>query len=81
MTQSREWRNDQERRRLAEAVRTACIQALVTGYEEAGISGLCAEGALEYALDAVRMLDIQTVIDGLYGEPDGPPAFTPPAAD
>ena len=55
--------SDAERHRLAEAVKAACIAAAVSGYEQAGISGLCQEGALECALDAIRMLDVQPVID------------------
>ena len=57
--------SDGERRRIAEAVKAACIQAALSGFEEAGVSGLCHEGALEYALDAIRMLDVETVIDSL----------------
>ncbi len=56
---------DGERRRLAEAVKAACIRAAVSGYEDAGVSGLCHDGALEYALDAIRMLDVEAVIDSL----------------
>ncbi len=55
-----------ERRRIAEAVKAACLQAAMAGYENAGISGLCEEGALECALDAIRMLDIDAVITGLH---------------
>jgi len=57
--------DDEERRRIAEAVKTACVRAAVSGYENAGISGLCHEGALECALDAMRMLDIDAVIRSL----------------
>ena len=32
-------------RRLAEAVRAACVAAALRGYEEARMSGLCHEGA------------------------------------
>lgn len=53
---------DDERRRVAEAVKTACVEAAVAGYESAGISGLCHEGALEYALDAIRMLDLDALL-------------------
>ncbi|MDA8364979.1 MAG: acetyltransferase [Gammaproteobacteria bacterium] len=65
MTGEQEWNGKAEWHRLAEAVKAACIQAAISGYEEAGISGLCEEGALEYALDAIRMLDVQAVIDNL----------------
>ena len=43
---------------FAEAVRAACIQAAVDGYENASISGLCGEGAFEAAISAIRMLDL-----------------------
>ena len=45
-------------RRLAEAVRTACIQAALEAYEEGGIRGLCAEGRWEYAISAMQQLDV-----------------------
>ncbi|WP_233279512.1 acetyltransferase [Acidihalobacter yilgarnensis] len=48
---------------MAERVRTACREAAVAAYEEAALRGLCAEGALEYALDAIRRLDLETVIE------------------
>lgn len=44
---------------LAEAVRAACIQAAIDGYENASMSGLCAEGAFEAAIGAIRMLDLE----------------------
>jgi hypothetical protein len=43
---------------LAEAVRSACIRAVLDGYQQAAMSGLCHEGAFEAAVDAVRMLDL-----------------------
>lgn len=53
----------EQERRLAEAVRDACIRAWREGYEDAGMSGLCAEGALEAALSAVQRLDLNAVVD------------------
>ncbi|HSS65084.1 MAG TPA: acetyltransferase [Gammaproteobacteria bacterium] len=53
---------DQE---IAEAVRAACIQAALNGYENASISGLCAEGAFEAAISAIRMLDLKMLTEGL----------------
>jgi formiminotetrahydrofolate cyclodeaminase len=41
-------------RQLAEAVRKACLDAAIDGYERASISGLCHEGAWEAALSAIR---------------------------
>jgi hypothetical protein len=47
---------------LAEAVRAACIAAAQEAHEEGGIRGLCAEGRWEYALDAIRRLDLAAVL-------------------
>jgi hypothetical protein len=44
---------------LAEAVRQACIQAALDAYEDAGISGLCAEGRWEAAIGAMQSLDLK----------------------
>jgi hypothetical protein len=47
---------------VAEAVRTACLQAAQQGYERTGADGLCDEGALEVALDAVQSLDLESLM-------------------
>jgi hypothetical protein len=47
---------------IAQVVKDACIHAAREGYESAAISGLCCEGALEAAVSAVRMLDLETVL-------------------
>ena len=57
------------KRRIAEAVRQACLDAARAGYENAGISGLCEEGRWECAVDAIRALDLEAVIAAL---PDNP---------
>jgi hypothetical protein len=49
-------------RQLAEAIRAACIQAALEGYQDASMSGLCHEGAWEMAIDAMRALDIEAII-------------------
>lgn len=41
----------------AEAIRRALIDAAVIAYEDAGLSGLCAEGRWEAAVDAMRTVD------------------------
>ena len=51
-----------EARRMAEAVRSACIAAALNGYENAAISGLCHEGAWEAAIGAMRMLDVEKLL-------------------
>ena len=47
---------------LAGRVRNACVLAALDGYERAQIAGLCQEGALEYAVDAMRTLDLRTIL-------------------
>ncbi|HKQ31208.1 MAG TPA: hypothetical protein VJS66_07990 [Burkholderiales bacterium] len=49
-------------RRIAEAVRQLCIQAARRGYRQAAESGLCDEGALEAAIGAMQMLDLNQVV-------------------
>lgn len=55
-----------DKRRIAEATRRACIEAALAGYESAAISGLCHEGAWENAISAIRRLDLEDIIS------DGP---------
>ena len=45
-------------RNRAEAVRAALIDAALVAYEDAGLSGLCAEGRWEAAVAAMRSLDV-----------------------
>jgi hypothetical protein len=58
---------------LAEAIRDACLKAAQTGFEDALMDGLCYEGAVEVALDAVRALNIDAVIQSaaLKDKPTG----------
>lgn len=46
---------------LAEQVRTACLQAALAAYEEAGMLGLCQEGRFELAVDAINNLDLSAL--------------------
>jgi hypothetical protein len=46
---------------VAQAVRTACIEAALAAYEDAGISGLCAEGRWEAAISALQSLDLNAL--------------------
>lgn len=48
---------------LAEAVRRACLEAAHNGFEQASMDGLCAEGAIDVALDAIRSLDVSAIVD------------------
>jgi hypothetical protein len=47
---------------VAEAVRAACVDAAVQAYEDAGIRGLCDDGRWEYAIAAIRGLDLLSVM-------------------
>lgn len=46
----------------AEAVRAACLRAAFAAYEDAGIRGLCGEGRWELAVQAIRTLDLQSLV-------------------
>lgn len=48
--------------KIAEVVRSACLEAALEAYEEAGIRGLCAEGRWEYAVQAISTLDLEEVL-------------------
>ena len=52
----------ESQRRLAEAVREACLKAAQEAYENTGISGLCEEGRWECAQDAIQSLDLEATI-------------------
>ena len=47
---------------IAETVREACLLAALAAYEEAGIRGLCGEGRWEYAMQAIRNLDLRSLV-------------------
>lgn len=46
---------------VASAVLSACRKVLLESHEAAGISGLCAEGRWEAALDALGTLDLNQI--------------------
>ena len=48
----------------AEVVRKVCIEAALAAYEDAGISGLCAEGRWEAAVSAMQSLDLRRLCAG-----------------
>lgn len=54
---------------LMEAVRRACIEAALAAYEDAGISGLCAEGRWEAAVGAIQSLDLKQIAAQAGGRP------------
>lgn len=48
---------------LATAVHRACLETLLTAYEDARIDGLCREGAWECAVDALRALNVAALAE------------------
>lgn len=64
---------DDERTTIAEAVKRACLEAAVAAARDGGYAGLCAEGRLELALDAIGALDLDAVVGriGKAGDPTG----------
>ena len=57
---------------LIERVRGALIESALAAYEDAGIRGLCAEGAWEVAVGAMRSLDLSVM--ARPGSASRPPA-------
>ncbi|MDF3920232.1 hypothetical protein P3W43_15350 [Salinicola salarius] len=53
--------NETEALQLATKVQKACIEAALSGYENAALSGLCQEGAIEAAISAIQMLDLNAL--------------------
>lgn len=47
---------------LAQRVQQACIEAAKKGFQEALISGLCSEGAMEVAISQIQMLNLELII-------------------
>jgi hypothetical protein len=66
----------QRERRIAEAVRAACVRAALETYEQAASDGLCAEGAFEAAVDALRSLDLDALVRAT--QTPAPLTFTSP---
>jgi hypothetical protein len=48
---------------MAERVRAELIRAAMAAYEDAAVCGLCAEGAWEVAVDAMRKLDLSPAVE------------------
>ncbi|MGB2680766.1 MAG: acetyltransferase [Candidatus Competibacter sp.] len=53
---------NEESRRLAERVRTACVRAALEAYQDAGVSGLCAEGRWEYTIGVLREMNLESLL-------------------
>lgn len=57
-----------EHHRIALAVKQACIEAARQGFEDAAVSGLCREGAIEAGISAIEMVDIDRLVVKLNQE-------------
>lgn len=44
---------------LAEKIRELCIKAAREGFMDASVSGLCNEGAMEAAISAIQLLNLE----------------------
>ncbi len=62
MLTSSETRASPDPRRVAQAVRNACIEAALAAYERASTDGLCGAGAWECAIEAIRALDLDSIL-------------------
>ena len=49
----------------------ACLMATLQAYKDAGLSGLCHEGRWECAVDAIRTLDLQALMQTLTSPATG----------
>jgi hypothetical protein len=56
---------------LAARVREACLREALAAWEDAGMSGLCAEGRWERAMDALRSADLERVVAAVASESAG----------
>lgn len=61
MSQKKESHAEMEK--VAEQIRVACIEAAKEGFNQASMQGLCTEGAIEAAVSAIQMIDLNKVID------------------
>jgi hypothetical protein len=56
-------RCDEAGKAVAAAAIAECRAAMLHAYEDAGLSGLCHEGRFELALDALKKIDPQQVLE------------------
>jgi hypothetical protein len=55
----------QKQVRIAESTKAACLKAAIEAYEDAKMRGLCQEGAWDLAVDAIKTLDVEQVLESL----------------
>ena len=56
-------------RSLAEDVHRACVETTLSAYEAARMDGLCHEGAWEIAVNALRQLDLDAILNKTSSTP------------
>ena len=52
-----------EELKLAEIIREACLQSAREGFQDASLSGLCSDGAIEAAISAIQKLNLEKIIN------------------
>jgi hypothetical protein len=50
---------------IATATRAACLKTLLEAYDFAKMSGMCQEGAWEFAIDQLKGIDLEKIVDSL----------------
>lgn len=55
----------QKQVRIAEATKAACLKAAIEAYEDAKMRGLCQEGAWDLAVDSIKILNVEKVLESL----------------
>lgn len=65
---------DPEPRRIAERVRSALVQTALAAYADAGLRGLCHEGAWEAAVSAMRQVELDPVATARASAAESPPS-------
>lgn len=56
---------------VARAVRKACLQTAIDGYEQAGFGGLCEEGRWEMVVDGLRALNVEAIVEQTLADDHG----------
>ena len=57
--------SEQKERRIAEAIKAECLRTAIESYTFAKMSGMCQEGAWEFAVDALKSMDVTAVLEEL----------------
>jgi len=53
---------------LSGILRARCIEAAREGFQDASMSGLCSEGAMEASIGAIQSLDIKNFVTDYLNE-------------